>query len=125
MNFVGFFSFFIWFFQNLSQIDASKSAELRKAAMQNCVEYNKELNHSRKHERKYFYDAQTSVSWLLSLTAELSLHGRILLIHVFITLFQTIQVPMNQYKRLAPEFTKVGKYPVALIAGQYQDKIPM
>jgi len=36
-------------------------------------------------------------------------------------LFQVIQVPQGRFKVLAPELTRAGPYPVALIPGQFQE----
>lgn len=39
----------------------------------------------------------------------------------FCHLFQIIQVPQGRFKVLAPELTRTGPYPVALIPGQFQE----
>lgn len=40
---------------------------------------------------------------------------------VFCVFSQIIQVPQGRFKVLAPELTRTGPYPVALIPGQFQD----
>lgn len=39
----------------------------------------------------------------------------------FCCLSQIIQVPQGRFKVLAPELTRTGPYPVALIPGQFQE----
>lgn len=38
-----------------------------------------------------------------------------------VLLSKIIQVPQGRFKVLAPELTRTGPYPVALIPGQFQD----
>ena len=38
-----------------------------------------------------------------------------------VLLSQVIQVPQGRFKVLAPELTRAGPYPVALIPGQFQE----
>uniref|UniRef100_A0A915D5K8 PHD-type domain-containing protein n=1 Tax=Ditylenchus dipsaci TaxID=166011 RepID=A0A915D5K8_9BILA len=71
--------------------DAKKMDELRKKAIKSAAEFNTELQTTKKSERKYFLDIQTSI----------------------------IQSPANKWMRMDKESSKPSAYPVALIPGQY------
>uniref|UniRef100_A0A7E4UMU0 PHD finger protein 10 n=1 Tax=Panagrellus redivivus TaxID=6233 RepID=A0A7E4UMU0_PANRE len=68
--------------------DKTKLAQLRKDAMLNCAEFNKELNARR--QGKAFYDHHT----------------------------QLIMYPGNRFQKLKPEYTRPAPYPCALVPGQ-------
>ncbi|PAV83913.1 hypothetical protein WR25_05278 [Diploscapter pachys] len=72
--------------------DAKKLAELREKALSSTIEFNKDLQFTKKYERKYFWDIQTSI----------------------------IQSASNRWKVLPKERTRMNPYPVSLIQGQYQ-----
>ncbi|CAI5453301.1 unnamed protein product [Caenorhabditis angaria] len=73
--------------------DKVKLAELRKKAMTSAAEFNKDLQTSRRTERKHFWDIQTNI----------------------------IQSRLSNWKKLSKEATRPLPYPVALIPGQYQE----
>ncbi|XP_078590286.1 PHD finger protein 10-like isoform X9 [Branchiostoma floridae x Branchiostoma japonicum] len=74
-------------------IEVSKVAAYIKRAAHQAAEYNRQLNQERMEERRAYFDMQT----------------------------QTIQVPAGKMKKLPPEATKPGPFPVALIPGQFQE----
>ncbi|KAI8479337.1 PHD finger protein 10 [Branchiostoma belcheri] len=74
-------------------IEVSKVAAYIKRAAHQAAEYNRQLNQERMEERRAYFDMQT----------------------------QTIQVPAGKMKKLPPEVTKPGPFPVALIPGQFQE----
>ncbi|XP_076336666.1 PHD finger protein 10-like [Tachypleus tridentatus] len=74
-------------------IEKSKMADFIKKAVHSAAEYNAHLNLERREERRACFDLQTF----------------------------TIHYPQNKIRKLPKEATKPGKYPVALIPGQYQD----
>lgn len=73
--------------------DKNKIKDMLKKAMKSAAEYNAHLNQERRDDRRMSFDLQT----------------------------YTIHVPANSSRKLDSESTKVGKYPVAVIPGQYQD----
>ncbi|ETN83724.1 hypothetical protein RB195_016219 [Necator americanus] len=73
--------------------DVKKLAELREKAIKSAVEFNKELQQTKKLERQHYWDVQTSI----------------------------IQSSANKWKKLPAKYTKPDPYPVALIHGQYQN----
>ncbi|XP_046885149.1 PHD finger protein 10 isoform X1 [Hypomesus transpacificus] len=79
--------------QNPQKVEASKVPEYIKKAAKKAAEFNSNFNRERMEERRAYFDLQTHI----------------------------IQVPQGRYKVLAPERTKTGPYPVALIPGQFQD----
>lgn len=79
--------------QNPQKVEASKVPEYIKKAAKKAAEFNSNFNRERMEERRAYFDLQT----------------------------HTIQVPQGRFKVLAPEMTKTGPYPVALIPGQFQD----
>ncbi|MED6251787.1 PHD finger protein 10 [Ataeniobius toweri] len=79
--------------QNPQKVEASKVPEYIKEAAKKAAEFNSNFNRERMEERRAYFDLQTHV----------------------------IQVPQGRFKVLAPETTKTGPYPVALIPGQFQD----
>ncbi|XP_061670319.1 PHD finger protein 10 [Syngnathoides biaculeatus] len=79
--------------QNPQKVEASKVPEYIKKAAKKAAEFNSNFNRERMEERRAYFDLQTHV----------------------------IQVPQGRFKVLAPELTKTGPYPVALIPGQFQD----
>ncbi|CAH1261391.1 PHF10 [Branchiostoma lanceolatum] len=74
-------------------IEVSKVAAYIKRAAHQAAEYNRQLNQERMEERRAYFDMQT----------------------------QTIQVPAGKMRKLPPEATKPGPFPVALIPGQFQE----
>lgn len=74
-----------------SNSDKSKMVDLVKKAVQSAAEYNAHLNQERREERKSCMDLQTF----------------------------TIHYPIKTGK--VKKYTKPGKYPVALLPGQFQD----
>uniref|UniRef100_A0A8P4KLA2 PHD finger protein 10 n=1 Tax=Dicentrarchus labrax TaxID=13489 RepID=A0A8P4KLA2_DICLA len=58
-----------------------------------AAEFNSNFNRERMEERRAYFDLQTHI----------------------------IQVPQGRFKVLAPELTRTGPYPVALIPGQFQE----
>lgn len=79
--------------QKPQKVEASKVPEYIKKAAKKAAEFNSNFNRERMEERRAYFDLQTHI----------------------------IQVPQGRYKVLAPELTKTGPYPVALIPGQFQD----
>ncbi|XP_040023364.1 PHD finger protein 10 isoform X1 [Gasterosteus aculeatus] len=79
--------------QNSQKVEASKVPEYIKKAAKKAAEFNINFNRERMEERRAYFDLQTHI----------------------------IQVPQGRFKVLAPELTKSGPYPVALIPGQFQD----
>uniref|UniRef100_A0AAQ4P5W6 PHD finger protein 10 n=1 Tax=Gasterosteus aculeatus aculeatus TaxID=481459 RepID=A0AAQ4P5W6_GASAC len=79
--------------QRIQQVEASKVPEYIKKAAKKAAEFNINFNRERMEERRAYFDLQTHI----------------------------IQVPQGRFKVLAPELTKSGPYPVALIPGQFQD----
>ncbi|XP_057709801.1 PHD finger protein 10 isoform X3 [Corythoichthys intestinalis] len=79
--------------QNPQKVEASKVPEYIKKAAKKAAEFNSNFNRERMEERRAYFDLQTHV----------------------------IQVPQGRFKVLAPELTRTGPYPVALIPGQFQD----
>uniref|UniRef100_A0A8R1DHB4 PHD finger protein 10 n=2 Tax=Caenorhabditis japonica TaxID=281687 RepID=A0A8R1DHB4_CAEJA len=73
--------------------DSVKLAELRRKAVKSAVDFNKDLQNSRRNERRHYWDIQTNI----------------------------IQSRRNVWKVLKPEATRPGPYPVALIPGQFQE----
>uniref|UniRef100_A0A669C5V9 PHD finger protein 10 n=1 Tax=Oreochromis niloticus TaxID=8128 RepID=A0A669C5V9_ORENI len=71
----------------------SKVPEYIKKAAKKAAEFNSNFNRERMEERRAYFDLQTHI----------------------------IQVPQGRFKVLAPELTRTGPYPVALIPGQFQD----
>nr|XP_043886083.1 PHD finger protein 10 isoform X2 [Solea senegalensis] len=79
--------------QNPQKVEASKVPEYIKKAAKKAAEFNSNFNRERMEERRAYFDLQTHI----------------------------IQVPQGRFKVLAPELTRTGPYPVALIPGQFQD----
>ncbi|KAL7405589.1 hypothetical protein ABVT39_003672 [Epinephelus coioides] len=79
--------------QNPQKVEASKVPEYIKKAAKKAAEFNMNFNRERMEERRAYFDLQTHI----------------------------IQVPQGRFKVLAPELTRTGPYPVALIPGQFQD----
>uniref|UniRef100_A0A1A7Y804 PHD finger protein 10 n=1 Tax=Iconisemion striatum TaxID=60296 RepID=A0A1A7Y804_9TELE len=79
--------------QNPQKVEASKVPEYIKEAAKKAAEFNSNFNRERMEERRAYFDLQTHI----------------------------IQVPQGRFKVLAPELTRTGPYPVALIPGQFQD----
>ncbi|KAI4830986.1 hypothetical protein KUCAC02_002587 [Chaenocephalus aceratus] len=79
--------------QNPQKVEASKVPEYIKKAAKKAAEFNSNFNRERMEERRAYFDLQTHI----------------------------IQVPQGRFKVLAPEMTKAGPYPVALIPGQFQE----
>ncbi|TNM90394.1 PHD finger protein 10 [Takifugu rubripes] len=79
--------------QNLQKVEASKVPEYIKKAAKKAAEFNSNFNRERMEERRAYFDLQTHI----------------------------IQVPQGRFKVLAPELTRTGPYPVALIPGQFQE----
>ncbi|XP_061820264.1 PHD finger protein 10 [Nerophis lumbriciformis] len=79
--------------QNHQKVEASKVPEYIKKAAKKAAEFNSNFNRERMEERRAYFDLQTHV----------------------------IQVPQGRFKVLAPDLTRTGPYPVALIPGQFQD----
>uniref|UniRef100_A0A8D3EAY2 PHD finger protein 10 n=1 Tax=Scophthalmus maximus TaxID=52904 RepID=A0A8D3EAY2_SCOMX len=75
------------------KVEASKVPEYIKKAAKKAAEFNSNFNRERMEERRAYFDLQTHI----------------------------IQVPQGRFKVLAPELTRTGPYPVALIPGQFQD----
>ncbi|XP_032818677.2 PHD finger protein 10 [Petromyzon marinus] len=79
--------------QSNQKVEPGKAPEYMKKAVRKAAEYNLNLNRERLEERRAYFDLQT----------------------------HTIQFPYGKYKAIAPDKTKVGSYPVALIPGQFQE----
>lgn len=79
--------------QSPQKVEASKVPEYIKKAAKKAAEFNSNFNRERMEERRAYFDLQTHI----------------------------IQVPQGRFKVLAPELTKTGPYPVALIPGQFQE----
>jgi len=78
------------------QLDSTKVAELRAAAMKCVADYNKEHQHIRRTERRFFYDSQTSI-------------------------IQCSQPNLRKRKILEKEPSEKNSYPVALNQFQFQE----
>lgn len=124
--------------QNPQKVEASKVPEYIKKAAKKAAEFNSNFNRERMEERRAYFDLQTHVSSTLE---KLILFSDVLrdknwplctagctlgntaesLDNVFGVFSQIIQVPQGRFKVLAPELTKTGPYPVALIPGQFQE----
>ncbi|CAL1603915.1 unnamed protein product [Knipowitschia caucasica] len=79
--------------QNPQKVEAGKVPEYIKKAAKKAAEFNSNFNRERMEERRAYFDLQTHI----------------------------IQVPQGRFKVLAPELTRTGPYPVALIPGQFQE----
>lgn len=79
--------------QSPQKVEASKVPEYIKKAAKKAAEFNSNFNRERMEERRAYFDLQTHI----------------------------IQVPQGRFKVLAPELTRTGPYPVALIPGQFQE----
>ncbi|XP_028299068.1 PHD finger protein 10 isoform X1 [Gouania willdenowi] len=79
--------------QNPQKVEASKVPEYIKKAAKKAAEFNSNFNRERMEERRAYFDLQTHI----------------------------IQVPQGRFKVLAPDLTRTGPFPVALIPGQFQE----
>lgn len=115
--------------QNPQKVEASKVPEYIKKAAKKAAEFNSNFNRERMEERRAYFDLQTHVSTtlenLILLSDVLRDKNRALSTAgckpCFLGFSQIIQVPQGRFKVLAPELTKTGPYPVALIPGQFQE----
>lgn len=129
--------------QNPQKVEASKVPEYIKKAAKKAAEFNSNFNRERMEERRAYFDLQTHVSptWKNSYllndnpkhpvssgalsnpdSTQISISFCVFAhIVCLLCLFQIIQVPQGRFKVLAPELTRTGPYPVALIPGQFQD----
>lgn len=113
--------------QNPQKVEASKVPEYIKKAAKKAAEFNSNFNRERMEERRAYFDLQTHVR--PGKTDDLLTEGLRRKLCVSLTGFmiklcvfsQIIQVPQGRFKVLAPELTRTGPYPVALIPGQFQD----
>ncbi len=117
--------------QNPQKVEASKVPEYIKKAAKKAAEFNSNFNRERMEERRAYFDLQTHVSStkenrIYSLTFIRDFRKEFCRSFVlncieFWLFSQIIQVPQGRFKVLAPELTRTGPYPVALIPGQFQD----
>ncbi|XP_041353041.1 dentin sialophosphoprotein-like [Gigantopelta aegis] len=75
------------------KLDKGKMADYIKKAVRSAAEFNAHFQRERKEERRSYFDLQTFM----------------------------IHYPSTKYKKLAPDVTKPGPYPVSLIPGQFQN----
>ena len=122
--------------QNTQKVEASKVPEYIKKAAKKAAEFNSNFNRERMEERRAYFDLQTHVSparesyfsfaWIKKRALSINMYGQngsaeFLTCIVLCMFSQIIQVPQGRFKVLAPELTRAGPYPVALIPGQFQE----
>lgn len=78
---------------SLANIDKSKMQEYGRKAAEDAARWNASFNKEKREERRYSFDLQTF----------------------------TLQMPIGRGKKLVPEATKIGAYPVAVLPGQFTD----
>ncbi|XP_063590498.1 supporter of activation of yellow protein-like [Penaeus indicus] len=78
---------------SMANIDKSKMQEYGRKAAADAARWNAAFNKEKRDERRYSFDLQTF----------------------------SLQKPSSKGKKLPPEYTKIGYYPVAVLPGQFTD----
>lgn len=78
---------------SMANIDKSKMQEYGRKAAADAARWNAAFNKEKRDERRYSFDLQTF----------------------------SLQKPSSKGKKLPPEYTKMGYYPVAVLPGQFTD----
>ncbi|XP_047471830.1 transcription initiation factor TFIID subunit 3-like isoform X2 [Penaeus chinensis] len=78
---------------SMANIDKSKMQEYGRKAAADAARWNAAFNKEKRDERRYSFDLQTF----------------------------SLQKPSSKGKKLPPEYTKIGPYPVAVLPGQFTD----
>lgn len=76
---------------SMANIDKSKMQEYGRKAAADAARWNASFNKEKREDRRYSFDLQTF----------------------------TLQMPLGRGKKLPPEMTKIGFYPVAVLPGQF------